>query len=129
MKKLIYPVIITEENDEDGHYFGVSSPNIEGMVTQGKTLEDAVYWAEDAIATMLEGEEYPKPQDPRTWKLEPNESVVYVTVDMEKWLRSKSPKIRKNVSVPEYLVDLGKKEKINFSQLLTEALENKLLND
>ncbi|WEV39979.1 type II toxin-antitoxin system HicB family antitoxin [Lactobacillus sp. ESL0681] len=129
MKKLIYPVIITEVNDEDGHYFGVSSPNIEGMVTQGKTLEDAVYWAEDAIATMLEGEEYPKPQDPRTWKLETNESVVYVTVDMEKWLRSKSPKIRKNVSVPEYLVDLGKKEKINFSQLLTEALENKLLNN
>lgn len=92
MKKLIYPVIITEVNDEDGHYFCVSSPNIKGMVTQGDTLEDAVYWAEDAIATMIEGEEYPKPQDPKNWELEPNESIVYVTVNMERWLQDKSYK-------------------------------------
>ncbi|WEV51693.1 type II toxin-antitoxin system HicB family antitoxin [Lactobacillus sp. ESL0731] len=89
MKKLVYPVIITEVNDEDGHYFVASSPNIQGMVTQGDTWEEVVYWAEDAIATMIEGEEYPKPQDPKNWKLEPNDKVVYITVDMEKWLQGK----------------------------------------
>lgn len=62
-KRLIYPVIISEFND-DGHYFVVTSPNIKGMVTQGDTAEEAIYWAEDAIATMLDGTEYPEPQDP-----------------------------------------------------------------
>ena len=37
-KILIYPVILTECNDEAGHYYGISSPNIKGMVTDGKTM-------------------------------------------------------------------------------------------
>lgn len=34
--------------------------------------------------------------------------------------------LRKNVTVPEYLVVLGKKKHLNFSAVLTEALKNKL---
>ena len=52
-KILIYPVIVTECNDEAGHYYGISSPNIKGMVTDGKTMQEAVLHAEDAIATMI----------------------------------------------------------------------------
>lgn len=37
-KILIYPVILTECDDEAGHYYGISSPNIKGMVTDGKTV-------------------------------------------------------------------------------------------
>lgn len=41
---LTYPVIVTECDDEIGHYYVVSSPNIKanikGMVTDGKTLEE-----------------------------------------------------------------------------------------
>lgn len=36
-KKLMYPVIVSEHND-DGHYYVVTSPNIKGMVTQGDTI-------------------------------------------------------------------------------------------
>lgn len=38
------------------------------MVTQGDTAEETIYWAEDAIATMLNGSEYPAPQDPSNWE-------------------------------------------------------------
>lgn len=63
-KRLIYPVITSEFND-DGHYFVVTSSNIKEMVTQGGT-------AEEAIAIMLDGTEYPEPQDPSDWEVKDN---------------------------------------------------------
>ena len=52
-KILIYTVIVTECTDKAGHYYGISSPNIKGMVTDGKTMQEAILHAEDAIATMI----------------------------------------------------------------------------
>lgn len=83
VKQLMYPVIITEFNDEDGHYFVATSPNIPGMVTQGTTFAEAAYWSKDVIVTMLDGEKiYPKPQDPDNWTLNKNDRVINVTVTM-----------------------------------------------
>ncbi|MCM6765244.1 type II toxin-antitoxin system HicB family antitoxin [Weissella paramesenteroides] len=124
-KRLIYPVIISEFND-DGHYFVVTSPNIKGMVTQGDTAEEAIYWAEDAIATMLNGSEYPAPQDPSNWEIKDNERIVYVSVDMTAWLKANSKTIRKTITVPEYLSDLAKDNGINVSAVATRALEDAL---
>ena len=126
MKRMLYPVIISEFND-DGHYFVATSPNIPGMVTQGDSFSDAAYWAEEAIATMLEGEkEYPQVQDPSKWNLRDNDKVVYISVDMEKWLSKNSKTVHKTISVPEYLNNLAKEHNINVSKLTTEALKNKL---
>ncbi|MDR0899881.1 MAG: type II toxin-antitoxin system HicB family antitoxin [Lactobacillaceae bacterium] len=133
-----YPVIISEHSDSDYHdgrpYYIVESPNIPGMLTDGDTFDEAAFWAIDALATMLEGEEYPEVQDPRKWELKPNESIVYITVDMDAW--SKNPRkymkeqkkktIRITATVPEYLRDLAKERGINISRVLTEALEQKL---
>lgn len=81
MGKLTYPAIISEY-DDDGHYFVVTSPNIQGMVTQGDTLSDAEYRAKDALATMLEGEtEFPQVQDPVEWNLKDNQRVIYISID------------------------------------------------
>ena len=69
-KILIYPVIVTECNDEAGHYYGISSPNIKGMVTDGKTMQEANHQAKEAIGTMISDmTEYPEEQETRKWKL------------------------------------------------------------
>lgn len=122
--KLVYPIIATEYNDEDGHYFVATSPNIPGMVTQGDTLAELAYQAEDAIATMLDGEKYPEVEDASKWGLENNQHIVYITVDMAKWLNSKT--VRRNITVPQYLNDLAKERGINVSRLATEALKAEL---
>lgn len=122
--KLVYPIIATECNDEDGHYFVATSPNIPGMVTQGDTLAELAYQAEDAIATMLDGEKYPEVEDASKWDLENNQHIVYITVDMAKWLNSKT--VRRNITVPQYLNDLAKERGINVSRLATEALKAEL---
>ena len=126
MRNLIYPVIISEYHD-DGHYYVATSPNIPGMVTQGDTFSDAAYWAEDAIATILDGQaSYPEVQDPRSWDLKSNDRLVYITVDLDKWLHKNSKTIKKTITVPEYLSVMAKEQNINVSQLTTKALKAEL---
>lgn len=123
MEKLIYPVIVSEYND-DGHYYVVTSPNIKGLVTQGDTFNDAVFWAEDAIATMLDGQtSYPTPEDPSNWQLKSTDRLVYVEVDMKKWLVKNSKTIQRTITVPEYLSEMAKEKQINVSRVTTEALK------
>lgn len=86
-KGIVYPIIVSEY-DDDGHYFVATSPNISGMVTQGDTLSEVAYWAEDAIATMIAGEDYPTPQDPTDWPLKENERVIFISVNMVQWLKN-----------------------------------------
>jgi predicted RNase H-like HicB family nuclease len=126
-KKLIYPVIIEEFNDEDGHYFTAEAPDIDGMITEGDTIADAAYWAEDAIATMLANEKkYPEPSDPREWKLTSAQKVVYVSVDMQAWFKYHSPTVQRTISIPQYLDILIKETGINASKISTAALEAKI---
>jgi len=122
--KLVYPIIAQENNDEDGHYYVGYSPNIPGMVTQANSLVELASNAEDAIATMLDGEKYPEVQDPKTWHLQENESALYVSVDMDAWAGKNTKKVRRSITVPEYLNDMAKKRKINVSRLATDALED-----
>jgi len=80
--KVSYPIIAQENLDEDGHYYVAFSPNIPGMVTQADSLLALLDIAPDAIFTMLENENHPAVQDPKTWQLQANESVHYVVVDL-----------------------------------------------
>lgn len=123
-KRLVYPVIVKEYNDEDGHYYVATSPNIKGMVTQGDSLSDVVYYSEDAIATMISDyKEYPEPQDPKDWKLDDNERVVFISVNMDQWLKKYGKTVRKNISIPEYLNDWAKDNNINVSRVTADALK------
>lgn len=118
---LAYPVILTEYHD-DGHYYVVTSPNIKGMVTDGNSIAEALVHAEDAIATMLDGIDYPKVQDPKSWKLKENQQVSWVTVNMTKWQNKYGKTVRRNISIPAGLNKWAKENKINVSQVTTNAL-------
>ncbi|EEX28368.1 hypothetical protein HMPREF0508_02205 [Lactobacillus crispatus MV-3A-US] len=118
-----YPAILSEYNDESGHYYVVTSPNIQGMVTDGETIPEALVHAEDAMAAVLDGEEkYPKVQNPKEWKLKDNQQVTWVTVNMTKWLNQYGKTVRRNISIPEALNDWAKENKINVSKVATDAL-------
>ncbi|MCQ8264188.1 HicB family protein, partial [Streptococcus suis] len=57
----------------------------------------------------------------------PNADVALIGIDMLDYMRKyHSKKVRKNVTIPEYLNDLAEDKNLNFSQVLTEALELKL---
>lgn len=118
-----YPVLLTEYNDESGHYYVVTSPNIPGMVTDGETIPDALYNAKDALATMLANKkERPEVQDPRTWDLEKGQQTSWVSVNMTRWLNKNVKTVRRNITLPADLNEWAKQNKINVSKAATDAL-------
>jgi predicted RNase H-like HicB family nuclease len=47
VKKVYYPALVDKDEDSD---FGVSFPDFPGCVSAGKTLEDAILGAQEALA-------------------------------------------------------------------------------
>ena len=124
-KQALYPVIAKEYNDEDGHYFVITSPNIQGMVVEGETLDEAVEEASYDIADWFEAKgKVEEVQDPSTWELADNEKFVYVPVSLANFYAKYGQSVRKNISIPEYLADWAKENKINVSRVAADALRS-----
>ena len=80
---------------------------------------------ENVLASYIdEGMALPTPSD--ILKIEVSDGFVsMIQVDPAPFVRSNKA-IRKNVTVPEWLVRLADREKINYSEVLAQALEKKL---
>ena len=121
--KVLYPVI-AKEYKEDGHYFVVTSPNIQGMIVEGDALEDAIEEASFDIADWFEVKgKIEKVADPLKWHLEKDEKLVYVPVNLTNFYKKYGKTVRKNISVPEYLANWAKENKINVSRVASDALK------
>lgn len=128
MAKYAYPAIFTAENNS----YSVSFPDVEGCLTFGETIPEAIEMAEDALCLMLydleeEGSEIPKPSDAKELKVESNEFVTMIacdTVEYRKFYDNKA--VKKTLTVPNWMNTLAEKAGINFSQVLQEALTQKL---
>lgn len=124
-KIAIYPIIITKDDDGDYPYY-VEIPDLGGE-TEGKTLTDAILMAQDYIGTYsLENELPPsnieEPQVKGSGKI-----TSLVSVNISQYKRKYDHKVvRKSLTIPNYLNELGKEQGINFSEVLTEALKEKL---
>lgn len=125
MKKdmVIYPAIFSK----DGDYIFVRIPDLKGGFTQGNDVIDAVNMSEDLIGNLLEDQtNYPEPSEIDPASLKPDEKLFYITVDLTAFRREFSRTVRKNVTIPEYLNDMAKSQRLNVSQVLTNALKTEL---
>lgn len=136
---VIYPAIFFKT--AEGGYM-VSFPDLENGATEGKDLEEAMYMAEDFIGTWLyedfvEGNEFPKASNIKDIKIEVSEEEnlfvldesfkTLVSLDIKKYVSEcKSSVVRKNVSIPSWLNEIGKRKNLNFSNLLQEAIKREL---
>lgn len=123
--KLVYPATFTQ----DGEYIFVEFPDVEGAFTQGESLQEAYEMAEEVLGIILaDNKEYPSPSSiHEIAKLYPNSDVALVGVDLEAFRRKyRSKTVRRNISLPEWLNEIAVSEKINVSQVTTEALKEKL---
>ena len=128
MAKYAYPAVFTAENNS----YSVSFPDIDGCLTFGETIPEAIEMAEDALCLMLydleeEGSEIPKPSDAKELKVNNNEFVTMIacdTVEYRKYYDNKA--VKKTLTVPNWMNTLAEKAGINFSQVLQEALRQKL---
>ena len=123
--KYIYPAVFSEEN---GKYY-VSVPALSGCNTVGDDLQDAVEMARDAIEMWLciaedRNENIPSP----TFDIKPEKGFVSL-IDADTTLYRKmtsSKAVKKTLSIPSWLNQQAELAGINFSQVLQEALTQKL---
>mgnify|MGYP004558368437 CR=1 FL=1 len=141
--KVIYPVCIFQTKDE----YMVFVPDLNTNNTSGKTLEEALTMAQDLIATYIleDLEEVDRNEIPKQSKIEninikeiqkyweiDDEDIIssfktLVIVDLDEFLQKWSNKsVRKNLTIPQWLNTKAEALNINFSQVLQEALIQKI---
>ncbi|HBI72905.1 MAG TPA: HicB family protein [Lachnospiraceae bacterium] len=129
MMKLFYPAVF--EKEEDGRYF-VYFPDIEGCNTQGDTIDQAYEMAFDALGLVLShykdnNIEIPTPSEPKSIELSDNQVAVIVQFDMLEYQKKyESKAVKKTLTIPSWLNELAIEQNINFSQVLQDALMNKV---
>lgn len=126
MKK-VYAAVLTP--DKSGGY-SVSIPDL-NIGTQGETIAECIEMARDAIGLCgISMEDEGKPI-PEPFSLNPshksNEIITLIDIDFTAYRRANDIRtVRKNVTIQSWLNDLAEKEGINFSQVLSEGLKQKL---
>ncbi len=129
MAKYAYPAIITPE--ENGQ-FSVNFPDLESCYTCGDDIKDTLLMAEDVLAFALytyekEDREIPKPSAPGKLKLEESEFVNYVACDTLEYRKMHNNKaVKKTLTIPEWLNESATAMGLNFSQVLQDALMEKV---
>ncbi len=130
MLKLFYPACFYP-NDTG---FTVIIPDLPGCVTEGKDITEAFEMAVDCasgwVLTELEdGNPIPKASDIQTITADeyPDGFTTMIVLDMDSYAEKYGEKsIRKNCTLPAWLNNRAEKMNINFSQVLQEALIQKL---
>ena len=125
--KYVYPVVF---EDDDGK-IGVSVPDIPGCYSFGDDMAEAILMAEDAIAMMLveyENAGQSVPVASSISDIKTDGIVSLVLADTEKWRKQFDNRaVKKTLTIPSWLNGLAEKEGLNFSQVLQEALQSKLV--
>lgn len=125
--KQVYPIILTPESD--GGY-SVFVPDL-NIGTQGETVAECIDMARDAIGLWGICEQDKKRTIPDAATFLPaheaDEIVTLVDVDFDAYRRAHDMRaVRRNVTLPSYLNELGESAGLNFSQVLQDGLRQRL---
>ena len=121
----VFPAIFTY----DGKCYNVDFIDLNGCSTFGGSIKNAYLMAQDAMGLYLDDlTNFPKPTlDFSNITLEKNQFISLVSIDMDEYRKKFNNKaIKKTLTIPEWLNHLAEKNNINFSQVLQEALKERL---
>lgn len=129
MNKYSYPAIFTPE--ENGS-FSVCFPDLDGCYTCGDNLTDALMMAEDVLAFTLysyerDKREIPSPSIPSSLEVSDGEFVNFIACDTLEYCKMNNNRsVKKTLTIPEWLNEAATSLGLNFSQVLQEALMQKI---
>lgn len=131
MNRLFYPALF-HKADEGG--FWISFPDIPECLTEGDNMDDAYNMAIDALGLCLTDMEKnnillpaPSPID----KITVDDDAVLVVIEFDMLTykkRTSSKAVKKTLTIPEWLNEQAMQLNINFSQVLQDALMEKVAN-
>lgn len=129
MNKLFYPAIF-HVAEEGG--FWITFPDLPECMTQGDSMQEAYEMAVDALGLALTSREQEKQDIPAASEVNripvgKDEYCVIIEFDMLAYKkRTNSKAVKKTLSIPEWLNEEAMSLGINFSQVLQEALMQKI---
>ena len=129
MKRLFYPALF-HQAEEGG--FWVSFPDFPECLTEGDNMEDAYEMAFDALGLTISdklqnNELLPVPSSFENIAVNPGSFLVVVEFDKLAYNRKHNSKaVKKTLSIPEWLNEEAIALGVNFSQVLQEALMQKI---
>lgn len=143
---LSYPAIFYYNENESASYY-VYFPDIKLTGTQGSDIDDAMFMASDYLGVVLadfieNNKILPKVSDINSLSIKDdfpfkdddelknyynfnNSFKSMVLVDVSKYLDSQKL-VKKTLTIPKWVNDIGVKQNINFSKLLTDSIVNKV---
>ena len=130
--KYAYPIVITYEKDSSGVDYLVYIPDFAAH-TQGESIPNAIEMGQDVVALMAweyeeDEKELPNVSDlTELREMYPDATVTLVAVDTEEYRKRCGNKaVKKTLSLPAWLNTKAEDAGVNFSQVLQEALREKL---
>lgn len=128
MAQYVYPAVF-HPNTDDGS-ITVTVPDLPGCITEGKNLADAICMAQDAVSMWLWDAENCKDSIPAPSELPQvtaPEFMNYVYADTDAYRRKNDTRaVKKTLSIPSWLNVQAEQAGVNFSQVLQDALKEKL---
>lgn len=129
MNKLFYPAIF-HKAEEGG--FWVSFPDFPECLTEGDDMAQAYEMAVDALGLVLSdlvlsNSLIPKASEPDVIQVDSDSFLVVIEFDMLSYQKKHNSKaVKKTLSIPEWLNEEAVAMGVNFSQVLQEALVQKI---
>lgn len=124
MNTFVYPALF-HLNEDDGSYT-ITYPDLPGCISEGKSLENALYMAQDALRQWLEctievGQEIPAASRIESLAHKQGEFVNLVRVELKD-----NRAIRRTVSIPKWMYDAATGANLSLSRVLQDALKERL---
>ena len=126
--RYFYPAVFTYE---EGQEIAVFFPDLD-VATSGENEDDALLSARELLGVVLSGLEedgdvIPKASSLRDVVVEENEKVVLIDVFMPSYrMANVNRSVNRTVTLPAWLNAAALEVNLNFSQVLQEALKEKL---
>lgn len=127
---MVYIYTAVFEPKENGNVYYAKVPDVPGCVTTGKSLSDAIEQITDALNGCLvvaedEGLDIAEPTPQSQLAIPEGGAYSLIKADTIAYRAATDTRsVRKNVSLPAWMVAMADKHNINCSQLLQDSLRN-----
>ena len=130
IKEIIYPAIFEFDKDSS---ITITFPDLPNAISCADNTSDAYHYATEVAELVLEDyiddlfETAPKPSEVKNINLEKNQCLALIKIDTEKVIRESSSKsIKKTVTIPSWLNEIGIENNLNFSKILQDGIKKEL---
>lgn len=123
MVEYVYPALFHPNSDGS---FTILFPDLPGCISEGKSLANAMYMAQDALTQWIEyltdkKEPIPSPSDSRVIQTEGDEFINLIRAELKE-----GRAVKRTVSLPQWLDEQASTAGLSLSRILQDALKDRL---